>query len=217
MGGGAGQLTADLLLAAYASGVFPRAEGRDASELFWLDPKQRGIFPLEGFHISRSLARRLRQGGYSVLLNHDFLEVVDTCANRDETWINPILRQIYLDLHDMGHAHSWEIRHPDGRLWGATFGVTLGTAWFGESMVSPSRDGSKIALAHLIDHLRRSGFTLFDTQFLTPHLASLGAVEIPRASYRKALETALSAPADIEKLTPDPSGAQVLQRMTQMS
>lgn len=217
MGGSTGQLTADLMLAAYASGVFPMAESRDAPELFWLDPKKRGVFPLDGFHISRSLAHRLRQGGYTVHLNHDFLEVVDTCADRDETWINPVLRQIYLELYEMGHAHSWEIRQTDGRLWGATFGVSLGTAWFGESMVSPSRDGSKIALAHLIDHLRRSGFILFDTQFLTPHLASLGAVEIPRASYRAALEAALASPADIEKLAPEQSGAQVLQRMTQTS
>lgn len=210
-------LTPALMRAAYASGVFPMAENRGSDALFWVDPQQRGIFPLDGFHIARSLARRMRRGGYRVALNHDFAQVLDACSDRPETWINPALRRVYLRLAAEGTAHSWEIRGPDDALWGGVFGLTLGRGFFGESMVSLVTDGSKLALAHLVDHLTRCGFTLFDTQFLTPHLESLGAVEIPRVRYRKLLATALEGVASIDALAPDPDPHQVLQRITQIS
>ncbi|MEM6374645.1 MAG: leucyl/phenylalanyl-tRNA--protein transferase [Pseudomonadota bacterium] len=189
-------LTAQHLLQAYATGIFPMAESRDDSGVFWVDPRQRGVLPLNGFHISRSLARRMRRGRYDLALNTTFPAVLDACAAREETWINEEIRALYLSLHEIGHAHSFEIWQ-DGALAGGVYGVTLGGAFFGESMFSARTDGSKLALAHLVAHLRRCGFVLFDTQFLTPHLASLGAIEIPRAEYRSRLAEALDLDADI--------------------
>jgi leucyl/phenylalanyl-tRNA--protein transferase len=209
-------LTPDLLLRAYAMGVFPMSEGRDDPEIFWVDPRRRGVLPLDGFHISRSLARHMRKGNYTVTLNADFAGVVDACADRDETWINREIRNLYLQLAQIRHAHSLEIWQ-DGVLAGGVYGVTLGSAFFGESMFSRRTDGSKLALAHLVDHLRRCGFTLFDTQFLTPHLASLGALEITRAAYREALEQALHKTANIAAVLLDPSPYSVWQRSTQTS
>ncbi|MEM7074806.1 MAG: leucyl/phenylalanyl-tRNA--protein transferase [Pseudomonadota bacterium] len=184
------------LLRAYASGIFPMAESREDPGMFWVDPRRRGILPLDGFHISRSLARRIRRGGYDVTLNHCFAEVLDACADRPETWINPDIRALYTALHRIGHAHSFELWQ-DKVLAGGVYGVTLGGAFFGESMFSRRTDGSKLALAHLVAHLRQCGFTLFDTQFLTPHLARLGAIEVPRAVYRAQLAEALDRKADI--------------------
>lgn len=209
-------LPPELLLRAYAAGVFPMAEHRADPEVFWVDPPRRGVLPLEGFHISRSLARRMRRGGYSATLDGDFAGVVEACANRPETWISTPIRDAYLALHARGHAHSLEIWQ-DGALAGGVYGVTLHAAFFGESMVSPCTDGSKRALAHLVDHLRRCGFTLFDTQFITDHLSRLGAVEISRATYRARLATALGAEADITAQPLDADPAQVVQRMTQTS
>jgi len=192
------------------------AEHRDDPEVFWVDPKLRGILPLDGFHVSRSLARRMRRGGYQVTLNRDFAGVVMACADRDVTWINDTIFDLYLQLHDNGFAHSIELW--DGaRLIGGVYGVTLGAAFFGESMFSRATDASKIALAFLVDHLRATGFTLFDTQFITPHLATLGAVEIPRASYHKKLAKALKSSADFSGQTEVPPVQEVLQRMTQRS
>lgn len=171
------------------------AEGRDDPEIHWIDPRRRGIFPLDQFHISRSLARRIRRGGYEAVVNGDFRETVRACAAREETWINEEIFDLYGQLHDMGFAHSQEIR-VEGELVGGVYGVVLGGAFFGESMFSRATDASKLALAHLIARLRAGGFTLFDTQFLTPHLASLGAIEIPRAEYRKRLAAALDIEAD---------------------
>ncbi|UYV35918.1 leucyl/phenylalanyl-tRNA--protein transferase [Rhodobacteraceae bacterium D3-12] len=210
-------LTPELLLHAYASGIFPMAESRDDPELFWVDPKRRGIFPLDGFHISRSLARRMKKRGYSPVINHDFNGTVAACANRSETWINPELTTLYSQLNSIGRAHSFEIRGLDGALWGAVFGLAIGGAFFGESMVSLRVDGSKIALAHLVDHLNRAGFTLFDTQFITPHLASLGAIEIPRAAYRDRLETALTKPGRFLETPLERDPYSVVQRSTQTS
>lgn len=189
-------ITARHLLQAYAAGIFPMAESRDDPGVFWVDPQHRGVLPLNGFHISRSLARRMRRGGYSVTLNTTFAGVVDACAAREETWINEEIRELYLELHQIGHAHSFEVWE-DGQLAGGVYGVTLGAAFFGESMFSARTDGSKLALAHLVSHLKKCGFVLFDTQFLTPHLASLGAVEIPRSEYRSRLAEALACEADI--------------------
>ena len=210
------KLTPDLLLRAYAAGVFPMAEGRDDPEIFWVDPRHRGILPLDGFHISHSLARRMRQGGYSVKLNGDFAAVVTACANRDETWINQEISSLYNELHRMGAAHSFEV-YKDGQLTGGVYGVTLGAAFFGESMFSTRTDASKLALAHLVDHLRLCGFQLFDTQFITPHLARLGAQGLGRATYRRMLEDALQDKADITSRPVCENPYSVLQRNTQTS
>jgi len=205
-----------LLLRAYAGGVFPMAEARDDPEVFWVDPKRRGVLPLDGFHISRSLARRMRRGGYRVTLDSDFAAVLDGCADRPDTWISGPIRAAYLELHAQGHAHSLEIWE-EGTLAGGVYGVALGAAFFGESMFSRRTDASKLALAHLCDHQRRCGFALFDTQFLTPHLARLGGIEISRAEYRDRLAGALAQEADLHALPLDPDPAQVVQRMTQTS
>jgi len=205
-----------LLLRAYAAGIFPMAGHRDDAEVFWVDPPRRGVLPLDGFHLSRSLARRMRRGGYTVTLDADFAGVVDACADRDDTWISAPIREAYLELHARGDAHSLEVWE-EGALAGGVYGVTLGRAFFGESMFSHRTDGSKRALAHLVDHLRRCGFVLFDTQFITPHLARLGAVEIGRAAYRAQLAEALEAEADITALPLESDPAQVVQRITQTS
>ncbi|WP_037302856.1 leucyl/phenylalanyl-tRNA--protein transferase [Phaeobacter italicus] len=208
-------LTPDLLLHAYSVGVFPMAESRDDPEVFWVDPKRRGVFPIGGFRLSRSLAKTIRKGDYEVRVNHDFAAVVDGCADREETWINPEIRDRYIDLHEQGNAHSVEIYH-DGDLSGGVYGVSLAGAFFGESMFSRRRDASKIALAYLLDRLEISGFILCDTQFLTAHLASLGAVEISRASYRRQLASALEVEADFTAAAV-PSPQALVQRMTQIS
>lgn len=222
-------ITADLLIHAYASGIFPMAETRESDDLFWVDPRRRGILPLDGFHISRSLARRMRKGGYRVAINEDFEGVVSACADRAETWINPTLRVLYGELHARGIAHSFEIRDagppetaPESAssgsaLWGGVFGIALGGAFFGESMMSRRTDGSKIALAHLVDHLRRAGFTLFDTQFLTDHLASLGGIEISRAEYRRRLAEALEHHGRFAQIPVEQDPYSVIQRNTQTS
>jgi leucyl/phenylalanyl-tRNA--protein transferase len=208
-------LTADLLLRAYSLGVFPMAENRDDPEVFWVDPRRRGIIPLAGFRISRTLARRMRRGGYQIAIDTDFAGVVDGCADRPETWISATIRALYLDLHAMGRAHSLEVWDQDVLI-GGVYGVALGAAFFGESMFSRRTDASKIALAFLVDRLRQGGFMLFDTQFLTAHLASLGAVEIPRAEYRRRLARALTAAGDFTR--PAAATAQdVIQRNTQTS
>lgn len=209
-------VTPELLLQAYRVGVFPMAEHRDDPEMFWVDPRRRGVFPLDGFHISRSLAKTLRRDAYEVTLNAAFGDVIDACADRSETWINQDIRMLYTDLHDMGHAHSIEVWMKD-RLVGGVYGVAVGGAFCGESMFSRERDASKIALAWLVDLLRRTGFVLFDTQFLTHHLASLGAIEITRAEYRAHLAQALLVDADITSAPLAASGQDVVQRNTQTS
>ena len=208
-------LTPEIMLSAYAQGIFPMAESRDAGDLHWVDPRSRGVFPLSNFHISRSLARRIRQGAYRIRTNSDFSGVVRACAERPETWINEQLFGLYDALHQMGHAQSLEVWEDD-TLTGGVFGLTLGAAFFGESMFSRRTDASKIALAYLVDRLKVAGFTLFDTQFLTPHLASLGAVEIPRAAYRAQLADALRKAADFNAVAV-PAPQLVLQRSSQTS
>mgnify|MGYP005985201015 CR=1 FL=1 len=196
-------------------GIFPMAEHRDDPDIFWVDPRLRGVFPIDGFHISRSLARTMRRTPFIVSINTAFSDVVTGCADREDTWINAEIFALYQALHDRGAAHSIEVWDGDD-LVGGVYGVTLGAAFFGESMFSRRDNASKIALACLIDRLKRGGFTLFDTQFLTPHLASLGAVEITRDAYHTRLEEALELTADFEG--PAPSTPQdVVQRMTQMS
>lgn len=209
-------LTANLLLHAYTQGIFPMAESRDNPEVYWVDPRRRGVLPLDGFHLSRSLIRRLKKADYSIDLDRNFAGVVDACADREETWINQEIRALYAELHQMGYAHSLEVRQ-DGHLTGGVYGVAIGGAFFGESMFSRRTDASKIALAHLVAHLRNCGFSLFDTQFITPHLETLGAREISRTAYHLLLEAALQRPADIlaQPLCRDPQS--VLQCNTQTS
>lgn len=210
-------LTPETLLRAYAMGIFPMAESRDAAEVGWVDPLRRGVFPLDGFHVSRSLARALTRPDHSVTTDADFAGVLDGCADRAETWINAEIRALYLALHRAGHAHSVEVRDASGALVGGVYGVTLGAAFFGESMFSRRTDASKIALAWCIDRLVAGGFTLFDTQFLTPHLASLGAVEISRAEYHRRLDSALRKTALWNPPGYAPDAYSVRQRRTQTS
>jgi leucyl/phenylalanyl-tRNA--protein transferase len=210
------KVSPDLLLQAYRAGVFPMAESRDDPEIFWVDPKYRGILPLDGFRLSRSLARRLRRPDYTVTLNADFGAVMAACADRQVTWINDEIVALYRALHASGHAHSLEV-WMDGELAGGVYGVALGGAFCGESMFSRRRDGSKLALAWLVDLLRRGGFTLFDTQFVTDHLLSLGAEEIPRRAYHDRLARALEIETDIRTVPLAASGHEIVQRNTQTS
>lgn len=209
-------LTPELLLEAYAAGIFPMAESRRDPAIFWVDPKMRGILPLDGFHVSRSLARRLRRDEFRASFDTAFSAVLDGCADRDETWINPTIRRLCQSLHRIGHAHSVEV-WSDGMLAGGVYGITLGGAFFGESMFSRRTDASKVALAYLVDRLRMGGFVLFDTQFITSHLKSLGAEEIPREAYRQRLAQALTVDAEFPANSPVPSGQELVQRMTQTS
>lgn len=209
-------LTPEMLLSAYAGGIFPMAERATDAELFWVDPRQRGILPLDGFHISRSLAKTIRSTGLTITYDVDFTGVIDGCADRDETWINAELAQLYGQLHLARMARSVEIWDGDA-LVGGVFGITLGGAFFGESMFSRRPNASKLALAYLVNRLRVGGFTLFDTQFITPHLRSLGGVEIPRAEYRAMLTAALEIEADFDRQGAVPTPDQLLQRNAQTS
>ena len=210
------ELTPEMLLNAYASGVFPMADSRDDPRLYWVEPRERGVIPLEGFHISRSLARLIRQERYAVAVNTDFAGVVTACADRPETWINGTIFDLYCQLHALGFAHSLEIY--EGRdLVGGVYGVALGQAFFGESMFSRRDNTSKLALAHLVARLKRAGATLFDTQFLTDHLASLGAIEVPRAHYLALLDRALEDAANWDSLSAPMAAQEVLQAKGQRS
>lgn len=184
-----------LLLRAYAIGVFPMSDDREASEVYWVEPKKRAILPLDAFHLSRSLAKTIRSERFSVSVNEDFAGVVRLCAqsaaDRPTTWINHDIEAGYIRLHALGFAHSVECRE-DGELVGGLYGVSLGRAFFGESMFSRRTDASKVALAWLVARMRIAGCTLLDCQFMTDHLASLGAVEVGRAAYHSALADALS-------------------------
>ena len=209
------ELTPDLLLRAYAAGVFPMAEARDDPVLHWVDPPRRGVLPLDGFHMSRSLRRRLLRTPWRVSVDGAFAEVMRGCADRPETWINGPIVELSLALHARGHAHSVEIWEGEA-LVGGVYGVALGGAFFAESMFSRRTDASKAALAWLVDRLRAAGFGLCDTQFLTPHLQSLGGVEIGRAAYRRLLSEALRRPADFAApVLPDAQG--LVQRISQTS
>jgi leucyl/phenylalanyl-tRNA--protein transferase len=192
-------LTPDLLLKAYSVGVFPMADRRDAEDVYWVEPKRRGILPLATFHLPSRLARTLRQDRFLFTANQDFGAVMQGCAEpaegRGETWINDAIITAYSALHRRGHAHSLEVWQ-DGVLVGGLYGVELGAAFFGESMFARVRDASKLALAHLVARLRAGGFTLLDTQFLTAHLAQFGSIEIGREPYRALLSEAVSRRAD---------------------
>ncbi|MGQ0611140.1 MAG: leucyl/phenylalanyl-tRNA--protein transferase [Paracoccaceae bacterium] len=201
-------LPPETLLAAYAMGIFPMAEAADSPALHWVDPLRRGILPLEGFHISRSLRRHLLTAEYTVTVNHDFAGVMAACAARAETWINRPIVEGYGALHALGHAHSVEVWQ-DGILAGGMYGVQIGAAFCGESMFSRRTNGSKTALAWAVHRLRAGGFALFDTQFLTPHLASLGGIEISRADYRRRLARAIAGKARFDPPLYQPSPSDV--------
>ena len=183
-----------LLLQGYATGIFPMADSRDADELFWVEPRNRAIIPLHKFHMSRSLGRTIRSGRFAVTRDTDFAGVIAACADPEETWINAELERAMLALHGSGHAHSIEVWQggPSGaELVGGLYGVKLGRAFFGESMFSRVTDASKVALAWLVARLMAGNFTLLDCQFMTSHLASLGAVSVPREAYVALLSAAL--------------------------
>lgn len=187
-------LTPDMLLKAYAVGVFPMAEDRNDPELFWVDPRMRGIIMLDRFHVPRSLRKVIRQGQFEVTYDCDFEGVIEACAEstdeRPRTWINDKIIELYSTLHRMGHAHSVECRL-SGQIVGGLYGVSLGGVFFGESMFSRITDASKVALVHLVASLRLGGYRFVDTQFITRHLARFGAVELPRNEYRKLLSQSL--------------------------
>lgn len=191
-------LTAELLLRAYGVGVFPMAEDRDDPELFWVNPKMRGILPLADFHLPRSLKKSLRQGVFEITSDRAFRRILELCAepapDRPDTWINASIFDLFSQLHEMGHAHSVEV-WKNGELAGGLYGLALGGAFFGESMVSRTTNASKTALAALVAILKSNGFVLLDTQFITDHLSRFGAIEIPRALYQKKLQRALETNA----------------------
>lgn len=201
-------ITAETLLRAYAAGVFPMAETRDSQDLFWVDPDQRGIFPLNGLKISRSLYKTIRQNKFEIRCDTDFIGVMEKCAesvpDRPDTWMNEDIFRLYNELFEMGCAHSVECWQ-DGKLVGGLYGVSLGAAFFGESMFSRKPNASKVALVHLIARLRLSNYLLLDTQFVTEHLASLGAIEVPRQTYHLMLDEALQIPIVAFYSDPTPS------------
>lgn len=205
------EITPDLLLRAYRAGLFPMAESRDAARLYWLDPEQRGVIPLDRFHLPRRLLRTTLSSRFTVTSNHAFASVIAACAEpaegREETWINPDIERIFGALHAIGHAHSievWDGAPEDGRLAGGLYGVSLGGAFFGESMFSRARDASKVALVHLVARLRLFGFRLLDAQFQTAHLAQFGCHEVPRARYKRLLAEAVDLPVSWDD-APDPA------------
>ena len=210
-----GALSSQIMLNAYAKGIFPMAQTAVDPELFWVDPKRRGILPLDFFHISRSMRQFLQRKSITATLNTNFDVVLSQCANRAETWINSTLYRNYKELHALGRCHSLEVWQDDVLL-GGVFGITIGGVFCGESMFSKSTNGSKSALAFLTIHLINCGFSLFDTQFVTDHLRSLGAIEISRAAYKSQLADAISLPVSITS-QPVPNCQSVLQRSTQTS
>ena len=215
-----GEITPQVLLKAYALGIFPMAESAHDPGLFWIEPELRGIIPLKSFHVPKRLARTVASEKYEISVDRDFEAVIEGCAastvDRPKTWINARIRKLYTDLFELGHCHTVEARL-DGELVGGLYGVRLGAAFFGESMFSRVPDASKIALAHLVARLRAGGFLLLDTQFTTAHLERLGARNVPRARYHRLLDAAMSRPADFYRLAEDPSPDSVIQLITQRS
>lgn len=207
-------VTPELLLRAYACGIFPMSESADDPGLFWVEPEIRGVIPLDGFRISSRLARTVRSDQFSVSVDRAFKRVMSECAapkpDREDTWINKRIRDLYGALHEMGHAHSVEVWESDD-LVGGLYGVSLGRAFFGESMFHHARDASKVALVHLVARLIAGGYGLLDTQYVTDHLRSFGAIEVPRDRYRLLLDAALDDVADFEALPLVTSGADVLE------
>ncbi|QKK28848.1 leucyl/phenylalanyl-tRNA--protein transferase [Rhizobium leguminosarum] len=190
-------ITPDILLRAYSIGLFPMAESADDPEIFWVEPELRGVLPFDHFHVSKSLAKTVRRKPFEIRFDHAFDQVIAACAEetsgRPSTWINRTIRSLYSTLFDMGHAHTVEAWEND-ELVGGLYGVSLGSAFFGESMFSRRTDASKICLVHLVDRLRERGFTLLDTQFTTEHLKTFGAIDVPKADYAAMLAAAMESP-----------------------
>lgn len=210
---GSPEITPQVLLRAYACGIFPMSESADDPSLFWVEPERRGIIPLEGFCVPARLTRTVRSEVFTVTANQAFKAVIAGCAmpraDRDNTWINTRIRSLYTALHDLGHCHSIEVWH-GGELAGGLYGVSLGRAFFGESMFHEARDASKVALVHLVARLVAAGFVLLDTQFVTDHLRQFGAIEIPRRRYLAMLDPAIRGEADMVRFAAPLSGAEAL-------
>ena len=211
------EITPEVLLKAYACGIFPMAESADDPALYWIEPEKRGIIPIDRFHVPARLGRTVRSDRFLVTVDRDFDGVIDGCAaalpNRPRTWINERIRALYRKLYERRHCHSIEV-YEDGELVGGLYGVTLGRAYFGESMFHRTRDASKVALVHLTARLKAGGFRLLDTQFVTDHLKIFGAVEVPRRQYHKLLEAALIGDSDFLALGKGPlAGEQVLAQL----
>lgn len=206
-------VTPEMVLAAYARGIFPMGENRGDPRLFWVDPELRGILPLDRFHLSHRLARTVRQGRFRVAIDTDFAAVIAACAaprdDHPETWINAPIAELFTELHRRGIVHSVECWRDD-MLLGGLYGVSLGAAFFGESMFSRATDASKVALVHLVARLRRGGYKLLDVQFVTSHLAQFGVLEIPRSDYRRRLAAALAGQADFFRAPVDWTPEEVL-------
>jgi leucyl/phenylalanyl-tRNA---protein transferase len=193
------EITPQVLLKAYACGIFPMAESADDPGLYWIEPERRGVIPLDGLKVSKRLARTVRSDKFEIVVDRDFESVIEACAapaeGRRTTWINRRIRKLYTDLFAIGHCHTVEV-YEGGALVGGLYGVDLGAAFFGESMFHTSRDASKVALVHLVARLRRGGYRLLDTQFVTEHLSTLGAIEIGRRNYHAILNDALNGRGD---------------------
>jgi len=207
-------LTPEVLLKAYACGIFPMAESAEDPALFWIEPEERGVIPLDAFHVPGRLARTVRSTGFTVACDRDFDAVIDGCAEpgpkRARTWINAPIRKLYGGLFDMGHCHTVEV-YDEGALVGGLYGVSLGRAFFGESMFHRARDASKIALVHLVARLKLGGFELLDTQFLTDHLKMFGATEVPQERYSKLLARAMREDADLSVFWRTLTGAEAVK------
>jgi leucyl/phenylalanyl-tRNA--protein transferase len=214
MNSGIVEITPEILLRAYAAGIFPMAENADDPSLYWVEPRERGIIPLDTFHVGKRLARTVRSDVFEIRFDHDFDAVISGCAQpaaeREKTWINRRIRQLYGELFDLGFCHTVEAYDGD-RLMGGLYGVSLGAAFFGESMFHNARDASKVALVHLVARLNVCGFRLLDTQFVTDHLAQFGALEVPRRTYKTLLGNALEGKGDWADWPDEPvDGAQVM-------
>lgn len=208
------KITPNVLLKAYACGIFPMSESSEDKGLFWVEPEERGILPLNEFHIPRSLRKTVRKTAYRVVVNQDFAGVIEGCAasktGREVTWINAEIKKLYTGLYDMGQCHTVEV-YDEEKLIGGLYGVQLGSAFFGESMFSHATDTSKIALVHLVARLIAGGFNLLDTQFTTEHLEKFGAREIPRARYHLLLDTAIRNRTDYHMIGDSMTGTQTLE------
>jgi leucyl/phenylalanyl-tRNA--protein transferase len=213
-------LTPELLLRAYAAGIFPMAEGRNEKTIFWVDPERRGVIPLDSFRVPRRLKRTVRQAPYDIRVDTAFEQVIQACAanvlTRKETWINDEIIRVYTELYKLGYAHSVEC-YDEGNFAGGLYGIALGGAFFGESMVSRARDASKIALVHLIARLKLGGYRLLDSQFITAHLTRFGAVEINRAQYLEKLGDAFAVEASFPIDPPADQLARALDGVLQSS
>ena len=212
-------ITPQVLLKAYAAGIFPMAESAEDNALYWIEPEERGVIPLDGLHVSRSLKRKVKRRTFEVRIDSDFGQVIEACAaktsGRQTTWINTRIRSLYAQLHKLGFCHTVECwQGPE--LVGGLYGVSIGAAFFGESMFSRVADASKVALVHLVARLNAGGYRLLDAQFLNSHLKTLGAIAVSKQRYHELLEPALEASADYSRFAGDADPMEVLKRAGQL-